>query len=72
MQALAQGQPGAALAILKGVPTAELAPEPALILTRLREQALEALFARGEGSAEALSSVRAQRVAYEHAGGENQ
>ena len=63
--ALAQGQPGAALAILKGVPIGELAPERALALTRLREQALAALFARGEGSAEALSSVRAQRVAYE-------
>ena len=69
--ALAQGQPGAALAILKGVPIGELASERALTLTRLREQALEALFARGEGSAEALSSVRAQRVAYEQNQGEN-
>lgn len=63
--ALGQNQPSIALAFLKTVPIGELAPERALTLTRLREQALAALFVRGEGSAEALSSVRAQRVAYE-------
>ena len=63
--ALAQNQPGAALAILKAVPIGELAPERALALVRLREQALAALFARGEGSTEALASVRAQRLALE-------
>jgi hypothetical protein len=45
----------------------ELPGHIALPLIRVRERAMEALGARGEGSQEALRTVRAQRTALEQA-----
>lgn len=63
--ALRQGHPNAAVEILKRFVISELPRHVALPLIRVREQAMDALLARGEGSHEALSSVRAQRIAME-------
>jgi pilus assembly protein CpaF len=63
--ALHQGHPSAAVDLLKRFTMAELPPHVALPLLRLRERAMEALRARGEGSEEALRTVRSQRVALE-------
>jgi pilus assembly protein CpaF len=65
--ALAQGHPNAAVDLLKRFTVTDLPRHVALPLIRVREQAMEALIARGEGSHEALFSVRAQRMALEQA-----
>jgi hypothetical protein len=65
--ALAQGHPNAAVDILKRFAVGELPRRVALPLIRVREQAMAALHTRGEGSAEALQTVRAQRIALEDA-----
>jgi hypothetical protein len=65
--ALAQGHPNAAVELLKRFLVTELPRHVALPLILVREQAMVALLARGEGSPEALASVRAQRVALEQA-----
>ena len=67
--ALAQGQPTAALELLKRCPLADLPRHVALPLIEAREQAMAALLERGEGSPEALASVRAQREALEQGEG---
>jgi Flp pilus assembly CpaF family ATPase len=63
--ALAQGHPNVAVEMLKRFPMSELPRHVALQIALVREQALTALLARGEGSSEALASVRAQRLALE-------
>jgi hypothetical protein len=65
--ALGQGHPHAAVDLLKRFTITELPRPIALPLLRVRERALEALRARGEGSEEALRTVRAQRTALEQA-----
>jgi hypothetical protein len=65
--ALAQGHPNAAVDLLKRFTVTDLPRHVALPLIRVREQAMEALITRGEGSHEALFSVRAQRMALEQA-----
>jgi pilus assembly protein CpaF len=65
--ALSQGHPHAAIDILKRFSVTELPSHIALPLIRVRERAMEALGARGEGSQEALRTVRAQRAALEQA-----
>jgi hypothetical protein len=65
--ALAQGHPHAAVDILKRFTVTDLPRHVALPLIRVRERALEALRLRGEGSEEALRTVRAQRAALEQA-----
>ncbi len=65
--ALSQGHPNAAIDILKPFIITELPRQIALPLLRVRERAMEALRARGEGSEEALRTVRAQRPALEQA-----
>ncbi len=65
--ALAQGHPNAAVEILKRFPVSELPRHVALQVVVVREQAMAALLARGEGSQDALASVRAQRLALEQA-----
>ena len=65
--ALSQGHPNAAVDILKRFAVTELPRHVALPLIRVREQAMDALRARGEGSEEALRTVRAQREALEQA-----
>ena len=66
-RALGQGQAQAAVDILKPFTVTDLSRHVALPLIRVREQALEALRAHGEGSEEALRTVRAQRIALEQA-----
>ena len=63
--ALAQGHPNAAVELLKRFAITELPRHVALPLILVREQAMTALLARGEGSHDALASVRAQRMALE-------
>jgi hypothetical protein len=63
--ALGQGHPNAAVEILKRFVLAELPPHVALPLIHVREAAMQTLLTRGEGSAEALASIRAQRIALE-------
>jgi hypothetical protein len=63
--ALAQGHPNAAVELLKRFLVTELPRHVALPLILVREQAMVALLTRGEGSPEALASVRAQRMALE-------
>jgi hypothetical protein len=65
--ALGQGHPHAAVDILKRFTITDLPGHVALPLIRVRERALEALRARGEGSEEALRTVRAQCAALEQA-----
>jgi hypothetical protein len=65
--ALGQGHPHAAVDILKRFTITDLPRHVALPVIQVRERALEALRARGEGSEEALRTVRAQRVALEQA-----
>ena len=65
--ALDQGHPNAAVEILKRVVAADLPIHLALPLVRMREAAMQMLLTRGEGSAEALRSVRAQRAGLEAA-----
>jgi Flp pilus assembly CpaF family ATPase len=65
--ALGQGHPNAAVEILKRFVVADLPPHVALPLIRVREAAMQTLLTRGEGSAEALRSVRAQRIGLEAA-----
>jgi hypothetical protein len=65
--ALSQGHPNAAVDILKRFSVTELPSQIVLPLIRVREQAMEALIARGDGSQEALHTVRAQRLALEQA-----
>jgi hypothetical protein len=65
--ALGQGHPHAAVELVKRFTVTELPRHVALPLMRVRERALEALWARGEGSEEALRTVRAQRTALEQA-----
>jgi hypothetical protein len=65
--ALAQSHPNAAVDLLKRFTVTDMPRHVALPLIRVREQAMEALIARGEGSHEALFSVRAQRMALEQA-----
>ena len=65
--ALGQGHPNAAVEILKRVAVADLPPHVALPLIRVREAAMQTLLTRGEGSTEALRSVRAQRIGLEAA-----
>ena len=65
--ALGQGHPNAAVEILKRFVVADLPPHLALSLIRVREAAMQTLLTRGEGSAEALRSVRAQRLGLEAA-----
>ena len=64
--ALAQGHPNAAVELLKRFAITELPRHVALPLILVREQAMTALLTRGEGSHDALASVRAQRIALEH------
>jgi pilus assembly protein CpaF len=61
--ALGQGHPNAAVDILKRFTVSDLPRDVALPLITVRERAMEALHARGEGSEEALQTVRAQRMA---------
>ena len=63
--ALAQGHPNVAVELLKRFAITELPRHVALPLILVREQAMTALLARGEGSHDALASVRAQRIALE-------
>jgi pilus assembly protein CpaF len=63
--ALAQGHPNAAVELLKRFRVTELPRHVALPLILVREQAMTALLTRGEGSHDALASVRAQRMALE-------
>lgn len=65
--ALRQGHPQLAVELLTRFTVAELPRQIALPLIRVREQALQALRDRGEGSVEALATVRAQRQALEQA-----
>jgi pilus assembly protein CpaF len=65
--ALAQGHPNAAVDLLKRFTAADLPRHVALPLIAVRERAMEALLSRGDGSLEALATVRAQRVALEQA-----
>jgi len=65
--ALAQGHPNAVVDILKRFSVTDLPRHVALPLIIVREQAMAALLARGEGSEEALRTVRAQRMAIEAA-----
>jgi hypothetical protein len=65
--ALGQGHPHAAVDLLKRFTITDLPRHIALPLIRVRERALEALRVRGEGSEEALQTVRAQRTALEQA-----
>jgi pilus assembly protein CpaF len=65
--ALQHGDPNAAVDILKRFTVTELPRQIALPLIRLREQAMETLSVRGEGSPEALRTVRTQRLALEQA-----
>jgi hypothetical protein len=69
--ALGQGHPNAAVEILKRFVVADLPPHVALPLIRVREAAMQTLLTRGEGSAEALRSVHAQRIALEQATAED-
>jgi pilus assembly protein CpaF len=69
--ALSQGHPHAAVDILKRFSVTELPNQIALPLIRVRERAMEALATRGEGSQEALHTVRAQRLALEQAGAQD-
>jgi hypothetical protein len=70
--ALSQGHPQAAVDILRRFSVTELPHHIALPLLRVRERAMEALDARGEGSQEALRTVRTQRLALEQAEGDNE
>jgi Flp pilus assembly CpaF family ATPase len=63
--AITHGQPDAAVERLRRFTISELEPRLALPLIRLRERAMEALLARGEGSQPALESLRAQRRSLE-------
>jgi pilus assembly protein CpaF len=65
--ALGQGHPHAAVELVKRFTITELPRHVALPLMRVRERALEALWERGEGSEEALRTVRAQRTGLEQA-----
>jgi pilus assembly protein CpaF len=65
--AIRQGQPRVAVDILGRFSSTELPVAVALPLIRVREQAMERLIQLGQGSAEALSTVRAQRMALEQA-----
>jgi hypothetical protein len=67
-RAVADRQPQTALELLKRFHVAELPTSLARSLLRAREQAMAALLERGEGSDEALRTVRAQRLALEQAG----
>ncbi|MFO7171129.1 MAG: hypothetical protein DIU80_024130, partial [Chloroflexota bacterium] len=63
--------PRAALDLVNGAVPNEswLSPTTALTLLRLREQALEALLAYGEGTAETIRAVRERRIALAHTSG---
>jgi hypothetical protein len=63
--ALRQNRPRTAVELLARFRVAELPTSRALSVLRAREQAMAALLQRGEGSDEALSTVRAQRLALE-------
>jgi hypothetical protein len=65
--ALRQNQPRTAVELLARFRVADLPASLALSLLRVREQAMAALLHRGEGSGEALRTVRAQRLALEQA-----
>jgi len=65
--ALAQGHPNVAVDILKRFAISDLPRHVALPLIRVRERAMAALLARGEGSQEALFTVCTQRLALEQA-----
>jgi Flp pilus assembly CpaF family ATPase len=65
--ALGQVHPHAAIDILKRFTVTDLPRHVALPVIQVRERALEALRARGEGSEEALRTVRVQRAALEQA-----
>ncbi len=65
--ALAQGHPNAVVDILKRFSVTDLPRHVALPLIMVREQAMAALLARGEGSEEALHTVRTQRMAIQAA-----
>ncbi len=65
--ALAQGHPNVAVDMLKRFALSDLPRHVALPLIRVRERAMAALLARGEGSQEALLTVRTQRLALEQA-----
>jgi hypothetical protein len=60
-------QPQVAVELLKRFSATELPRHVALPLILVREHALAALLARGEGSPDALATVRAQRMALEQA-----
>jgi Flp pilus assembly CpaF family ATPase len=62
-----RGQPQSAVELLKRFSATELPRQVALSLILVRERALAALLARGEGSQDALATVRAQRMALEQA-----
>jgi len=69
--ALRRNDPRAALDLVNGAVPNEswLSPTTALTLLRLREQALEALLAYGEGTAETIRAVRERRIALAHTSG---
>jgi hypothetical protein len=62
-----RGQPQAAIDLLKRFSATELPRHVAVPLITVRERALAALLTCGEGSADALATVRAQRMALEQA-----
>jgi pilus assembly protein CpaF len=65
--ALRLGQPRQAITVLARFSVTELPPPVALPLVQVREQAMEQLALLGQGSPDALATVRAQRQALEAA-----
>jgi hypothetical protein len=65
--AMRQGQPRVAVDVLSRFAISDLPVATALPLIRVREAAMERLFAQGQGSDAALRTVRAQRAALEQA-----
>jgi Flp pilus assembly CpaF family ATPase len=65
--AIRQGQPRVAVDILSRFTISDLPVATALPLIRVREAAMDRLFAQGQGSDAALRTVRAQRAALEQA-----
>jgi hypothetical protein len=63
--AIEQGHPNLAIATLRHLSASELDARLALAVIKVRERAMKALLARGEGSNEALQSLRAQRHSLE-------